>query len=527
MGSGNIVSVYGGHDANISFYNGDTGSIHVIELERLTQSRYFRLHVDNSRREIRSILKQSLTIAEDHWGIKNNFETLLIGSDGWNAPRYLLRQVFNYRDAETIATHHKTHAASAYYQSPYEEALIISFDGGGDDGFFNIYRGDRDGIRFLERIDCDFGGGYTFLASLIEEVTKDSRNGLALAGKLMGLCAYGNSQSDLEGLFAEFYFNRDFQKIIDKLGLEFPKDYKPWTLKDYKYKGQKAFDIAATAQKAFEKAFFQVLEKYDNNIPICITGGCGLNVLLNEKIKNDFNPQVFVPPNPNDCGLSVGHLFEFIKPKEQLSLTYSGMPLVDRNELEDRIEEYSAKKVNMSQVAQLLKEGKILGFVYGDSEVGPRALGNRSIVCNPSFPQMKDVLNLKVKFREWYRPFAPFCRIEDSMKYFESRNFDNLEFMSFAPDVKDEWRSFLPSITHIDGTSRLQTVTKSSHSKFHELLTEFSQIAEIPVLLNTSFNIRGKPILSSIEDAIKVLETTELDGVVIEDYLFLKNGKYF
>ena len=130
---------------------------------------------------------------------------------------------------------------------------------------------------------------------------------------------------------------------------------------------------------------------------------------------------------------------------------------------------------------------------------------------------MKDILNSKVKFREWYRPFAPFCKKEDAPKYFDSYSFENLEFMSYAPRVKVDT---LPSITHVDGTARLQTVTEKSHSHFYELLTEFGKLSDTNVLLNTSFNIRGYPILSTIEDALYALENTEMDYVVIEDYLF-------
>ena len=157
--------------------------------------------------------------------------------------------------------------------------------------------------------------------------------------------------------------------------------------------------------------------------------------------------------------------------------------------------------------------------VYGDSEVGPRALGNRSIVCDPNIADMKDILNSKVKFREWYRPFAPFCKKEEAHLWFESSNFENLEYMSYAPVVKVDT---LPSITHVDGTARLQTVTEESHSHFYELLTEFGKISDTNVLLNTSFNIRGYPILSSIKDALYALNNTQMDYVVIDDYLFAK-----
>jgi carbamoyltransferase len=220
--------------------------------------------------------------------------------------------------------------------------------------------------------------------------------------------------------------------------------------------------------------------------------------------------------------LSLGHLFQYLKPKEQVKVVYSGLPLLDGDKLDDYIEQHNARKIDKKELAQLIKDGNIIGLVYGDSEVGPRALGNRSIVCDPNIKEMKDILNAKVKFREWYRPFAPFCKKEDASTYFESNTFDHYEYMSFAPRVKEEYIEKLPSITHVDNTARLQVVTEDSHSHFYELLTEFGKISETNVLLNTSFNIRGYPILSTIEDALYALHNTQMDYVVIEDYLFSK-----
>ena len=286
------------------------------------------------------------------------------------------------------------------------------------------------------------------------------------------------------------------------------------------FEGQEGYDIAATAQEAFERAFFSVLDRYDPNVPLILTGGCALNVLVNEKVKCLYNRPLYVPPNPHDGGLSLGHLFRYKEPTKQVDITYSGLPLLNkRTDLKFYVAKYNATKVTKKEIAELIKDGKILGLVYGDSEVGPRALGNRSIVCDPNIADMKDILNSKVKFREWYRPFAPFCKKEEAHKYFDSPNFDNLEYMSYAPRVKVDT---LPSITHIDGTARLQTVTEKSHPHFYELLTEFGKISETNVLLNTSFNIRGYPILSTIDDALYALNNTDMDHVVIEDYLFTK-----
>ena len=516
----NLVSIFAGHDSNISFYHAEKDEYHTIEIERLVKKRYFRLHEDNTPLYQKDVLEHCRDIAWQEWGIKNDYEAFLISSDGYiqTDPR----EVFNTEKVITIASHHQTHAASALHLSPFDKALIVSYDGGGDDGHFNVYMGDKkNGIRLLENIPSDFGGGYLLCGAMVREVSESSRHMLALSGKLMGLCAYGEVIDEYVNAFKEFFFDRNYNKLAKVTGLPLKNVDTPWKdpLQMYVFEDKKGYDIAASAQAGFEYAIFSVLNKYDPDIPLIMTGGCALNVLVNEKVKCLYNRPLYVPPNPHDGSLSLGHLFLYKKPTKQVDITYSGLPLVDRNKLSDYIDEYGATKVNKKKIAELIKDGKILGLVYGDSEVGPRALGNRSIVCDPNIADMKDILNSKVKFREWYRPFAPFCKKEEAHQWFETRDFDNFEYMSYAPTVKVDT---LPSITHVDGTARLQVVTEDSHSHFYELLTEFGKLSETNVLLNTSFNIRGYPILSSIEDALYALNNTEMDYVVIEDYLFGK-----
>ena len=517
----NLVSIFAGHDANISFYHADKDEYYTIEIERLVKKRYFRLHEDNSPLYQKDVLEHCRDNAWQEWGIKNDYEAVLISSDGYIQTEP--RDIFNTEKVIPIASHHQTHAASTLYKSPFDQALIVSYDGGGDDGHFNIYFGDKKtgSIRQLGKIESDFGGGYLLCGSLIREVAEKSRHQLALSGKLMGLCAYGKPIKKYVPAFKEFFFDRDYRKLAETTGLPLKNLDNPWEnpLENWVFEGQEGYDIAATAQEGFEYAIFSILDKYDPNVPLIMTGGCALNVLVNEKVKCLYNRPLYIPADPHDGGLSLGHMFLYKKPTKQVDITYKGLPLVDRNKLQNYIDEYSATKLNKKEIAELIKNGKIIGLVYGDSEVGPRALGNRSIVCDPNIADMKDILNSKVKFREWYRPFAPFCKKEEAHKYFETRNFDNLEYMSYAPTVKVDT---LPSITHVDGTARLQVVTEESHSHFYELLTEFGKISETNVLLNTSFNIRGYPILSSIEDALYALNNTEMDYVVIEDYLFGK-----
>ena len=498
----NIVSIFGGHDANITFFN---GQYHIIEVERLIKKRYTGLYtvdIDLNDGEIIEILQECQDIATKFWGIENNYECVLINSQ-WKKPKSLIENVFKSDKYLTLTNHHYTHAYSAFYQSPYKEALILSYDGGGEKEYFNFYLGDSNGITLLNKIPINMGVGYWRSASLIKQITERSKTRRSYPGKLMGLAGYGNVKEDLLPDLYRFFIEKD-GKIA---GMISDCNY---------YRGTGGENLAATIQKTLEDLLFKELDKYDTQIPLVVTGGCALNVIINEKIKDRYKREVYVPPNPNDGGLSLGHMFCYQKPIERVDVRYNGLPLLDKDELSG----YNVKKVTKKEIAELIKDGKIVGLVYGDSEVGPRALGNRSIVCDPNIADMKDILNSKVKHRESYRPFAPFCKKEDAHKYFESRDFENMECMSFAVRVKVDT---LPSITHIDNTARLQTVTKESHSHFYELLTEFGKISDTNVLLNTSFNTRGKPILSTISDAVDILNTTELDHVIVNDYLIINN----
>jgi len=520
------VSIFAGHDANLTFYNSETDEYHIVEIERLVKKRYFRLHVDNSHEEIENILVQCRDIAKSSWGF-DRFDNIIITADGGINSLEILTKVFQTNNIIRVNNHHDCHALSAYYQSSFKDALIISFDGGGNDGFFNIYKANKDKIELVNKINSDFGGGYLLCASILCEISEKSRHQLSLAGKMMGLCAYGNVRENLVQPFKEFFFDRNYKKLSELTGLDLLNVESPWEnpMSNAKFRGQESYDLAATMQRAFEEAFisvYEVIRKNYPDLPLIITGGGGLNVLLNERIRNEFNVDIFVAPNPNDCGLSLGAMFAVTQPKKRVNVTYNGIPLLDRNLLDDYVRQRDASKTTPAEIAKLLKDGKIIGLVHGDSEVGPRALGNRSIICDPGILEMKDILNSKVKFREWYRPFAPFCKLEDANEYFESHDFNGLEYMGFAPLVKEKYRSVLPSITHMDGSSRLQTVTKESHQEFYEILNEFGKISETRVVLNTSFNIRGLPILTSIQDALYVLDNTDLDYVVVENFLFKK-----
>jgi carbamoyltransferase len=364
-----------------------------------------------------------------------------------------------------------------------------------------------------------------FLGDIKKEPALNIGN-LVYAGKILGLQSYGTPNKSWLPYFKSIYKARmSGNTYLDHISELSSLINVPLNDQD-RITGQLAYDIAATSQRAFEEIFFELVDPIVSkhpDLPLCIVGGCALNIVLNTKVKERYNREVFVGPNPNDCGLSVGMIANFVKPENIIDVTYKGPELLDGKRLPEFVEKYLAKKVTAKQVASLLETGKILGVVQGRSEHGPRALGNRSIICNPTLPDMKNALNLKVKNREWYRPFAPIVRLEDVSEYFEWTG--ESRWMNFCPKVKEEYLSKIPAIVHVDNTARVQTITRSQNEFLYDVLTEFKELTGIGVLLNTSFNVDGKPILSTVHDALKVFENTQMDALYVNEFLFdVKRG---
>ena len=430
--------------------------------------------------------------------------------------------------------HHLSHAGGSFYQSPYEEALIISFDGGGNDGTFNVYHGERSrGLEQVFNFNLDFGFPYMIIGHYLDDIKLQAlqEGHLVYPGKVMGLVSYGTVNMKWLPMFEKFvwacnmqgHYNHTpiVQLLQDATGI-------PFLNNTQRLSGQIAYDVAATLQCAWENVFLNIVSTKVNidiykHLPICLTGGCALNILLNTRIKKELDKRVFVGPVPNDSGLAVGMLLNHIKPTEPADVTYAGLPLLDINMLPEYINtsNYYVNSTDVYTVVKEIAEGKIIGIARGQSEVGPRGLGNRSIICNPMIKDMKDILNKKVKNREWYRPFAPIVRLQDISKYFEWE--DESRWMTFAPVVREEWREKLPAITHIDNTARVQTVTREQNPYIYDLLTEMEVQTGVGVLLNTSFNVNGKPILTTVKDVFNILKNTQLDGAVIEKHFITKN----
>jgi len=421
--------------------------------------------------------------------------------------------------------HHVNHSCSSLYQSPHPEALVLSFDGGGNDGWFVIFNHKRgEDPVVLANEPVNYGVCYSMIAHYITEVkheTDYAMGNLVYGGKIMGLAAYGRVREEWMGEFNKWYDlptglpHEDLAKeMLIRLGIKLDENGLA--------NSEDSKDLAATNQRALEenvlKKLRPFLEREDYaHLPLHITGGGGLNILLNTRLSE--LREIFVSPNPSDCGLAAGMVCSHIKSKSPIDLTYSGPEIFDKGNLPNLSKGYHCY-VNINILIQELKECKIVGVARGRCEHGPRALGNRSILCNPSCPNSKDILNSKVKNREWYRPFAPVVRLEDVNEYFEWSK--ESRWMNFCPTVKEEYKEKLSAVTHEDGTARVQTVTREQNKWLYDLLTKFKKATGLGVLLNTSFNVDKKPILNTYNEAFEVFSNSEMDGLMLEDLYISK-----
>lgn len=520
------ISIYGSHDASVTFIDKNK-KIRIYEYERFTKKRF-------------AMFSSSFDSRSDYGSNQNertDFIKLIISNLIDEDIRLILYSELNQDDLDFLKSffpnakfekigHHYAHACSAYYSSKFKDALIFSIDGGGVDNSIvastKIYYGKLNEIKEIECPNLDFGNPYSGCGFPISEIRPGadgiySKHSLSYAGKIMGLCAYGTVDENWKEPFRKYYDTNDLETLLSELNL--PYGYNSIS-------GTNSYNLAATSQYIFEEKLNNLLlpyiDKYNTNV--VMVGGCALNVLYNQKLYsllNKKNLNIYIPPNPNDCGQSYGMFLSKFPELGKEEIVYNGLEILDNDNLSFYLKKYQHEDYSNSKIIKLLKQGKIIGIIDDYSEVGPRALGNRSIICDPSFPQMKDILNAKVKFREWYRPFAPVCRLEDRNKYFLDSCESN--YMSYAPKFKPEFKDKLSSIVHQDDTTRLQTTTQNQHKIFYEILSELSNEGFIPVILNTSFNIKGLPILSTLEDAFYVLDTTELDYVVTNNKIFSKS----
>ena len=294
------------------------------------------------------------------------------------------------------------------------------------------------------------------------------------------------------------------------------------------YAGQRVLEDALihAAKYLYEKTKYKKL---------CIAGGVGLNSVANGRILKETNfDEIFIPPASGDNGTALGAAlwgyYNILKYERNitdgliLKNAYLGREYSDEEILEV-IKNYPKLKYEKSldiakHTAKLIAEGKIVGWFQGGSEYGPRALGHRSILVNPCIPDMKDYLNSRVKFRESFRPFAPSVLYEDQTKYFEIEQYT--PYMLIVANVKKDKQQVIPAVTHIDGTARLQSVTKECNGIYYDLIHEFKEITGESVILNTSFNVKGEPIVETPKDAIECFLKTNIDNLAIGSFILSK-----
>jgi carbamoyltransferase len=432
--------------------------------------------------------------------------------------------------------HHHSHAA-AFFVSPFEEALVLVMDGYGDDCSSSAYlgRGNRLERHWSTGIMNSVGLIYTVVTEYLGFASFGDE------GKVMALAAFG------EDTYVERF--RDVIRPTDDGGYAVNMAYFSYDafaqLRPFKRKFIDAFgpprakgepildrhrDVAFALQTVTEEIVLHIVRnllKRHAVRDLCLSGGVALNCVANAKILEHTDVRrLWVPPCASDTGAPLGsalwHYHQDLGHRRRFELThalygkaYSEQEIACALDAAGLRYHRMGEAQLMARVARDLADGRIVGWFQGRFEMGPRALGNRSILADPRRPEMKDVLNAKVKKREPFRPFAPAVLVERAHEFFEIAQPD--PFMTLAPRVRPERRERIPAAVHVDGTGRIQTVERASNPRYYGLIEEFGRLTGVPVLLNTSFN-RAEPIVASPEEAIACYLRTGMDVLVLGDF---------
>ena len=458
----------------------------------------------------------------------------------------MFKKHYRYKGEVVHVGHHDAHIGSSFFGSPFKEAALLSIDRGGDYISTLLAQGKDNKILTIKEINNPHSLGSFY--SCITNFLGFKPNGGE--GKVMGLAPYGRPTC--------YHAFKKMVKLEEGGGFKIDLSYFTYHLKGgygVSPKFMELFgpprvseapitvrdeDIAWAVQKVTEDVAVHLanyLYEKTGLTNLCLAGGLALNGVMNHVIKkNTPFKEIFIQPAANDGGTSIGaaycvwhglldnrreHLFTpslagFAHP-------YLG-PSFNTEQIEQTLSHFDFKVAQLKspakKAAELLKKGKIIGWFQGRMEGGPRALGNRSILANPTISDMKEQLNSRVKFREGFRPFAPAVLEEEAAGFFDE--FYPSPFMLTVLPIKKEKRHLLPAVCHVDNTGRLQTVSRALNPLFYELISEFYKLSGVPVVLNTSFNVRGEPIVASVEDALHCFTGTNLDALIIGNYLVEK-----
>ncbi len=456
--------------------------------------------------------------------------------------------------------HHHSHAASAFYPSPFKDAIVLTMDGVGEWATTSVYLGRNNALKLKKEINFPHSLGllYSAFTYFLGFKVNDGEY------KIMGLAPYGEAKfveiikkelisvkSDGSFRLNQKYFN--YSTGLTMTNKKFNKLFNMNVRKDNEKLTKKHMDIAASIQKVLEEIVLKLATnlrkeyKIDN---LCLAGGVALNCVANGKIlKNKIFKKIWIQPAAGDAGGSLGSAlaiyYEHFKKKriinsnDSMKNSYLGpeynnlyvKDFLDKNKIK-----YEFKNDNdlFLKIANSLAKGKIVGWFQGKMEFGPRALGNRSIIADARSDKMQKNLNLKIKFRESFRPFAPIVLKEKVSDWF---NFKGISpYMLLVTDIRDNKRkkinegkyaglrklylkrSIVPAVTHVDYSARIQTISKNNNSVY-KLLKKFYQITKCPILVNTSFNVKDEPIVCTPLDAYKCFLNTGLDLLVLGNYI--------
>jgi carbamoyltransferase len=437
-------------------------------------------------------------------------------------------------DRISFVDHHLAHAYSAYSVSGFDDAIVIVSDGRGATQATSIYHGRGGKLRLVRMIPYPNSIGVLY-ESFTDLLGFERHND---EWKVMGLAAYGQPTfpmdefititetgyqvhahklmgrvwSDLTPLIARFGPRRDPERLI--------------TDEDR--------DLAASVQKATEDAMFAVLRGALRDIPsknLCLAGGVAMNSKANGKLlASGMIERVFIQPAATDDGTAFGaalaayHKLSGKMPRYEMKSAYLG-PEYTQQLIEQALQVFKIPYHRSGDItrltAQLVADGNIVGWFQGRMEFGPRALGNRSILADARDPEMKNKVNDSIKFRENWRPFAPSVLLEKFHEYFEPDA--PSPFMILTHTVKPEKRDVIPAVTHADNSARIQTVDRAVNPRYWEMISEFEKITGVAVVMNTSFNLRGEPIVCEPKDAVRTFYSSGLDFLVMGDYLVAKD----
>lgn len=465
-------------------------------------------------------------------GLNSTLYFMSMWHQGGGAKRFT--QIFGAsRTRMRFVEHHLAHALSAYSFSGFDDAAVVVMDGRGAWEATSIWHG-RDG-RIEHVLTIPFPDSVGFFYSEFTEYLGFQRN--SDEWKVMGLAPYGKASVDLRAFIEPEAapYKVHARKLVANGATPFSEmvqRFGPQRIPESEI-GERHKDVAYAVQDMCERAMMSVVKmaiEKTKSRNVCLAGGVALNSKANGKIvASGIVDKFFVQPAASDDGVALGAaLAPYLDaggrlPMKTMRHAYLG-PEFNDEAIENALRTYKLRYTRVNDAAaiaaELLSNGKILGWFQGRMEFGPRALGSRSILADPRDPEMNSKVNNAVKFREWWRPFAPSLKKEAAGEYLESAN--DSPFMILTAQVRPEKRAVIPSVTHVDGSARPQTVEKEINPLYWRLIDEFGKRTGVPVIMNTSFNLRGEAIVHTPTDAIRTFFSSGMDALVMGSFLVEK-----